>query len=979
MVIEKHTINGPPTPPPGFGIERLAVYVPEPDDRAAGINILTVPAFNWVFGCSAVSGAMIAGYYDRADWPNIYTGPTAGGVMPLNNSVWPTWSDGTRSYPNCPLIASKAGMDGSATRGSIDDYWVTYASSNPDPYLTSGWQQHEWTGAIGDFMWTSQSAYGLTDGATQFYNYGTATRLTCAELSSGGYKDGTLGRKRFYEARGYAVTDCYNQKTDNTVAGGFSFAQYKAEIDAGRPVLLNLAGHSIVGVGYDDSTSVVYLHDTWDYSLHTMTWGTSYTGMALQSVSIVNLAASLPTPPANLSATGASPSRIDLTWTDHSITETGFPIERKTGPSGIWSPITTVGANVTSYSDTGLAAATTYVYRVRSTNAAGSSDYSSEAAAATLSNPATAPTVTTFAASVITANTARLNGTVNDNGAATSVSFEYGLTTGDAATVAAIPDTISAGEGNTAVTADLSGLACNTLYHFRVTAVNRIGTTNGDDLSFTTAACPAHTITATAEPSAGGTVSCDPNPVPHGGTSLCTAAANPGYTFSVWSGDCGGATCELTEVTVPRNVTAGFAVLNPDQDEDGVPDASDTCPLTANPTQTDADSDGLGDACDSVQSGCRADALTVNPMTFGPAVHTLASGHSITTRGVVAVQTGADATLQAPVQRFGPGFRVACGGRFQGRSGPVTCAVAGAPQRTASAAPAALHPAAPSMALVAAAHADGLPAWLQALLGARGGDLAVIDAALLDPQGQWLLFETTQTIHPADRNGAADIYRLDLLAETLTLISRTPQGRAGNGASRGATADTLGDWIVFQSDADDLTADDANGVTDIFLHEVALGATRRITASADQPSAHPALDAAGQDLLYDQSDAAGQRHILADSLWGGTPAEPISLAQDDAGAPLDNHHPAISADGRFVAYLETRIAAGAPECQVYFYDRDSRRYQRQPCPATLAAASEAARPFFNADGAWVEWHRPGADAPVIIANPLLEVPLGTSL
>lgn len=104
--------------------------------------------------------------------------------------------------------------------------------------------------------------------------------------------DGTQGRKQFYEAKGYTVTDCYNQVTDNVIFGGFSFDQFKAEIDAGRPVLLNLEGHSIVGVGYDDATNLVYLHDTWDYSNHSMTWGTSYAGMALYSVSIVNLTAS---------------------------------------------------------------------------------------------------------------------------------------------------------------------------------------------------------------------------------------------------------------------------------------------------------------------------------------------------------------------------------------------------------------------------------------------------------------------------------------------------------------------------------------------------------------------------------------------------------------------------------------------------------------------------------------------------------------
>jgi hypothetical protein len=288
--IDEVIINGPPEPPPGFEVERQAVSLPEPDS-AAGINVLTeVPAFNWVFGCSAVSGAMIAGYYDRLGWPNIYTGPTNGGVMPLNNSSWPTWSDGYRTYPNCPLIASKNGLDGRTTRGSIDDYWVRYESSSPDPYILGGWTQHSWGSAIGDYMKTSQSAYNNIDGSTTFYNYTSSpNRLTCATMASQNYHDGTLGRKQFYEARGYTVTDCYNQKTDNTIYGGFSFAQFKAEIDAGRPVMLNLEGHTIVGVGYDDSQNLVYLHDTWDYSNHTMTWGTSYSGMPLLSVSIVNL------------------------------------------------------------------------------------------------------------------------------------------------------------------------------------------------------------------------------------------------------------------------------------------------------------------------------------------------------------------------------------------------------------------------------------------------------------------------------------------------------------------------------------------------------------------------------------------------------------------------------------------------------------------------------------------------------------------
>ena len=203
------------------------------------------------------------------------------------------------TYPGNPLVASRLGLDGRTTQGSIDDYWVAYGSSAADPYVTGGWAQHAWGDAFGDFMKTSQSAYGNTDGATYFYNYtSSATPLTCAEMVTSGHRrrDGTYGRKLFYEAHGY-TGDRLLQPEDRQHHRRrlFSFARYKASIDAGYPVFLNLAGHSIVGVGYADPTTV-YLNDTWDHATHTMTWGGSYSGMALQSVSVVNPIISNPVP-----------------------------------------------------------------------------------------------------------------------------------------------------------------------------------------------------------------------------------------------------------------------------------------------------------------------------------------------------------------------------------------------------------------------------------------------------------------------------------------------------------------------------------------------------------------------------------------------------------------------------------------------------------------------------------------------------------
>jgi len=98
--------------------------------------------------------------------------------------------------------------------------------------------------------------------------------------------------------------------------------------------------------------------------------------------------------------------------------------------------------------------------------------------------PPKKPVVTTGAASLVTQTTARLNGTVNPKGSATTYHFDYGPTTA----YGQVTPTGSAGSGNTAVpvSADLAGLTAGQTYHFRVQATNTGGTTLGADQTFTT-------------------------------------------------------------------------------------------------------------------------------------------------------------------------------------------------------------------------------------------------------------------------------------------------------------------------------------------------------------------------------------------------------------------------------------------------------------------------------------------------------------
>ncbi|MBT8049326.1 MAG: multicopper oxidase domain-containing protein [Gammaproteobacteria bacterium] len=89
-----------------------------------------------------------------------------------------------------------------------------------------------------------------------------------------------------------------------------------------------------------------------------------------------------PAAPSGLSATAASSSAIDLAWTDNSGDELYFKIERSTDGAS-FTPHDTANADVTVYSDSGLAANTPYWYRVVATNDFGDSDPSNVASATT--------------------------------------------------------------------------------------------------------------------------------------------------------------------------------------------------------------------------------------------------------------------------------------------------------------------------------------------------------------------------------------------------------------------------------------------------------------------------------------------------------------------------------------------------------------------------------------------------------------------
>jgi hypothetical protein len=189
-----------------------------------------------------------------------------------------------------------------------------------------------------------------------------------------------------------------------------------------------------------------------------------------------------PNPPSGLTVTATAYNRVDLGWSDNSGNESGVKVERS--PDGVtWTEIASLAANSTSYSDTSVAANTTYNYRVRAFNSAGFSPYSNLAATTTPPppQPPAAPTgLTATAVSSSQINLTWVDNATNESGTAIERSLDGATGWTQIATVAA---------GATAYSN--VGLPASSTYFYRVRAYNSNGNSAySNTASATTLAAP---------------------------------------------------------------------------------------------------------------------------------------------------------------------------------------------------------------------------------------------------------------------------------------------------------------------------------------------------------------------------------------------------------------------------------------------------------------------------------------------------------
>ncbi len=132
----------------------------------------------------------------------------------------------------------------------------------------------------------------------------------------------------------------------------------------------------------------------------------------------------------------------------------------------------------------GLAASTTYHFRVAATNSTGTTFGEDKTFVTSASGGSGCPMASTEAASGIANTEAMLNGTVNPDGLETKYYFEYG--TSSAYGKKTSEASAGSGTSNVKESQTVTGLSAGTEYHFRIVATNSTGTTYGSDTTFKT-------------------------------------------------------------------------------------------------------------------------------------------------------------------------------------------------------------------------------------------------------------------------------------------------------------------------------------------------------------------------------------------------------------------------------------------------------------------------------------------------------------
>jgi Tol biopolymer transport system component len=194
-----------------------------------------------------------------------------------------------------------------------------------------------------------------------------------------------------------------------------------------------------------------------------------------------------------------------------------------------------------------------------------------------------------------------------------------------------------------------------------------------------------------------------------------------------------------------------------------------------------------------------------------------------------------------------------------------------------------------------------------------------------------------------DKNRSYDVFVHDRPTGTTERVSIDSSGAEGHGNSKGPSISSDGRFVAFFSDASNLVSGDTNGFLDVFVHDRQTGTTERVSVDSvgsegNSDSDTPWISADGMIVAFwslasnlVSGDANGVSDIFVHDRQTGT-TERISV--DSAGTESNgtSTHASISADGQRVAFVSfgSNLVSGDTNgaADVFLHDRQAGTTER---------------------------------------------------
>ncbi len=249
----------------------------------------------------------------------------------------------------------------------------------------------------------------------------------------------------------------------------------------------------------------------------------------------------------------------------------------------------------------------------------------------------------------------------------------------------------------------------------------------------------------------------------------------------------------------------------------------------------------------------------------------------------------------------------------------------------------------------------------------------------ISSDGRYIVFESqASNLVLGDTNGDRDIFVYDRDLDTLERVSVSSLGVEANDWSYYGSISSDGRYVTFQSDATNLVVGDTNGVTDVFVYDRTLDTIERISLDdmgAESDGVSDTSRISGDGLFvsfYSQatnlvaSDTNGVADIFVRNLTLDT-TERVSISTLGVESDAASAFSSISSDGRYVAFHSdaTNLVPGDTNGvgDVFVYDRTLDTIERVSVTSLGVEASDGASgyPSLSSDGRYVTFDSQATD------------------